>query len=163
MYSPAFPIFIPTPRQFVTYLVDSSRSPEAGGVVGLNPNWRPQWASCPHCSFDFDVIGKIENFERDTNFILEKLGIQVLRIAIMCIQKKDILNWYFFQDLLLHFGSHESPRKASSLSRQRKTIETFFADIPKFLAQKLYLLYRRDFKMFHYKRDDILPPPATRF
>ena len=44
----------------------------------LDPHFKPQWASCPHCLIDFDVIGATETYKEDTDFILNRLGLKVL-------------------------------------------------------------------------------------
>jgi hypothetical protein len=35
------------------------------------------WAACPFCSVEFDVIGHMENFEKDAAFIFITMGLVV--------------------------------------------------------------------------------------
>ena len=74
LISPRFKSYRPTPTHFVQYLVETANK---FGPLRLNPHWKPIWASCPHCLFDFDVVGKVETFDEDTQYIIEALGFQV--------------------------------------------------------------------------------------
>ena len=38
---------------------------------------KPMWAACPFCSVEFDVIGHMENFEKDAAFIFITMGLVV--------------------------------------------------------------------------------------
>ena len=41
------------------------------------PPLKPMWAACPFCSVEFDVIGHMENFEKDAAFIFITMGLMV--------------------------------------------------------------------------------------
>ena len=43
----------------------------------INPRLKPMWAACPFCSVEFDVIGHMENFEKDAAFIFITMGLVV--------------------------------------------------------------------------------------
>ena len=43
----------------------------------LNGHFRPQWSLCPFCLIEFDVLGKIEDFEEDSAYIMDALGVRV--------------------------------------------------------------------------------------
>lgn len=64
----------PSPGEFVTYLLDfiSSRGPEQ-----LDLNFQPFWAVCPFCSLDFDLIGRVESFNNDADFVFRELRLLV--------------------------------------------------------------------------------------
>ena len=43
----------------------------------IKPPLKPMWAACPFCSVEFDVIGHMENFEKDAAFIFITMGLMV--------------------------------------------------------------------------------------
>ena len=43
----------------------------------IKPPLKPMWAACPFCSVEFDVIGHMENFEKDAAFIFITMGLVV--------------------------------------------------------------------------------------
>ena len=47
--------------------------------VGRRPNDHliPQYATCPYCQLDFDLVGKLENMEEDTAFLARHLNLTV--------------------------------------------------------------------------------------
>ena len=64
----------PTFSEFVNYILDLA---DTNGTESLDPHFRPQWQTCPHCMLRFDAIGKLEHFNEDSNVIMQHLGIQV--------------------------------------------------------------------------------------
>ena len=64
----------PTPLELATYLIEES---EDRGSEHLEGHFRPQWANCPWCLFDFDVIGRIETFDSDVAVIVDFLNLTV--------------------------------------------------------------------------------------
>ena len=73
--SPGLLAAVPTPLEFTNYILGQA---EIHGKTQLDPHFKPQWASCPHCLIDFDVIGATETYKEDTDFILDRLGLKVL-------------------------------------------------------------------------------------
>ena len=65
---------IPTPLEFALYVIDEAAK---NGVENLNPHWQAQWGCCPFCTLDFDIIGHLETFEEDMNFIVRAMNWQV--------------------------------------------------------------------------------------
>ena len=65
---------IPTPLEFSLYVIDEAAK---NGVENLNPHWQSQWGCCPFCTLDFDIIGHLETFEEDMNFIIRAMNWQV--------------------------------------------------------------------------------------
>jgi hypothetical protein len=43
----------------------------------IDSHWRPQWTFCPYCSLDFDLIGRLEDFQSEFEFLVKKLGLKV--------------------------------------------------------------------------------------
>ena len=68
---------IPTPTEFVQYILDSAQK---YGAHNLDNHIKPIWASCPFCAIDFDVIGKIETRMEDATFISKSLHFPVRNI-----------------------------------------------------------------------------------
>ena len=46
-------------------------------ICVIKPPLKPMWAACPFCSVEFDVIGHLENFEKDAAFIFITMGLMV--------------------------------------------------------------------------------------
>ena len=67
---------IPTPLQFVKYLLSEAKS--RGGPGKINLHFRPQHYLCPFCELDFDIIAKVETYQRDTKMIIGNLKLEVL-------------------------------------------------------------------------------------
>ena len=64
----------PTPKDFVEYILQQV---ELSGIYSLNDHLRPQWTLCPFCDLHFDVIGHLEDYEEDSAFIFNSMGIKV--------------------------------------------------------------------------------------
>ena len=112
----------PTPTEFVQFILDSA---EAHGPLDLDSHIKPIWASCPFCAIDFDIIGKLEDYEEDENFVVQKLNLDI------------------------RLGLHRN--SAGGKSKSEKRIE-FFSEIPTELTQKLFKIYELDFDMFGYQK-----------
>ena len=72
---PAIDTSKPTPLEFVTYILDQS---EEHGSENLEGHFRPQWASCPWCLLEFDIIGTTETFDNDVAVIVDFLNLTVI-------------------------------------------------------------------------------------
>ena len=59
---------------FAHFLVDWSKIEKKSEI---KPPLKPMWAACPFCSVEFDVIGHLENFEKDAAFIFITMGLVV--------------------------------------------------------------------------------------
>ena len=64
----------PHPDEFVRFILDFAA---ANGTSKLDPHLRPMWQTCPFCSVDFDVIGKMETFGDDIDFVANALNVQL--------------------------------------------------------------------------------------
>jgi len=69
---PKNPLFMrkePSFVEFVEYLVGTP-------VSKYDEHWKPMFLLCPPCHFKFDVIVKMETFNRDTQFILSQRSLE---------------------------------------------------------------------------------------
>ena len=89
---------------------------------------KPFWNHCKYCYLDYEVIGKMETFTNDSNYIMSKTGM-----------KPSIE-----QDHVSSGGS------TSDLTK------VYFAKLPIELIEKLYKWYKIDFEMFNYDHKDFL-------
>ena len=69
---------IPTPLEFSLYVLTEA---EKVGVENLNPHWQSQWGCCPFCTLDFDIIGHLETFKIDMDFIIKAMHWEVSRTS----------------------------------------------------------------------------------
>lgn len=53
--------------EFVNYLVDEDEE-------HMNEHWMPMYNLCQPCAVNFDFIGSYEHLERDTEFVLQRIG-----------------------------------------------------------------------------------------
>ena len=83
---------IPTPLEFSLYVIDEAAK---NGVENLNPHWQSQWGCCPFCTLDFDIIGHLETFEEDMNFIIRAMNWQVGNFTYTKANEKQALNYKF--------------------------------------------------------------------
>ena len=65
---------MPTPEEFVRYIIDSA---ETTGAYYLDNHIKPIWTSCPFCSVQFDVVGHLETFDEDSSFIHDEMELKV--------------------------------------------------------------------------------------
>ena len=56
----------PTPKMFVTYLLDEAKK---CGSLSFNRHWRPQYTLCPFCKLKFDYIAKIEYMDTHMDYL----------------------------------------------------------------------------------------------
>ena len=54
----------PTPEEFIKYIIKTAKSI---GPYALDNHIKPIWASCPFCSVEFDIVGHLEDFSKDSN------------------------------------------------------------------------------------------------
>lgn len=117
---PKNPLFMrkePSFVEFVDYLVETS-------VTKYDEHWRPIFLLCPPCHFKFDVIARMETFERDTGFILHQRDLEE-RVSL---------------------------RKKHSVSGEKEgdQARALFSQLSKHMVRALHDKYRLDFEMFGY-------------
>ena len=93
-----------------------------------DPHLHPFWNECNYCNLNYEVIGKMETFTNDSNYIMAKTGMRP------SIEQEHI----------------SSGGSTSDLAK------VYFANIPNKLTKKLQQLYKIDFEMFNYNIQDFL-------
>ncbi len=96
-----------------------------------NDHVRPQTSICAVCSLTYDVIGKAETFELDSQFILPQIGLS---------ESSD----------LLHQRYHSSGGPTEVLTRR------YLASLTPSQQLALNHYYRRDFEAFGYDPQEYL-------
>merc|ERR1719431_819109 len=126
---PKNPLFMrkePSFVEFVEYLIETP-------ISQYDEHWKPQFMLCPPCHFKFDVIVKMETFNRDTNFILSQRNLD----TVISLTKK-----------------HTSVSKKKKKKESDNLVKTLFSQLSKKMVQALYEKYRIDFEMFEYNVAD---------
>ena len=118
----------PTESEFAEFIVDAFDS----NRHHVDSHWKPQWANCPFCSHDFDVIGKLETFDEDRDYVFRKLGFS-----------SDVL------DKAQATHDHDNKNRLGG-GKTRK----FISQISSVQLKKLVECYQRDFIMFGYDMED---------
>jgi len=122
---PKNPLFMrkePSFVEFVEFLIETP-------VSKYDEHWKPQFILCPPCHFKFDVIVKMETFDRDTNFILSQRNLD----GVISLTKK-----------------HTSIGKKKEKKKESNLVKALFSQVSKKMVQALYEKYRIDFQMFEY-------------
>jgi len=124
---PKNPLFMrkePSFVEFVEFLIETP-------VSKYDEHWKPQFILCPPCHFKFDVIVKMETFNRDTDFILSQRNLD----GVVSLAKK-----------------HTSVGKQKK--KEKNLVKTLFSQLSKKMVEALYEKYRVDFQMFEYDIKD---------
>jgi len=122
---PKNPLFMrkePSFVEFVEYLLETP-------VTLYDEHWKPQFLLCPPCHFKFDVIVKMETFDRDTQFILQQRGLEG-RVSLR--------------------RSHSSGSSDRTGREESHQTRAFFSQLSQQMVKALYDKYRLDFLMFDY-------------
>lgn len=69
------------PSIWVQRILDRS---ENALLWDLNEHYKPSWFYCSICGIEYDVIGRIETFDEDVSFILDKLELRVSFAPHVC-------------------------------------------------------------------------------
>ena len=101
---------------------------ELSCLIRQNIHWRPQYAGCPYCHVDYQIIGKAETFADDVKYIVLKKNLTSL-IPLEATKKKN----------------HATNQEA------KKT--NYMAQLSKDQIERLYRYYQRDFDLFGYHYD----------
>ena len=94
----------------------------------VNRHWRPFGFRCSYCDINYDVIGRMENWNDDFNYIIRKRGLE----KFFPIQKDDNLQYH-----------------ATKQNTTQATIDNF-SKLSKKQKEDLYKMFRIDFEMFNY-------------
>lgn len=98
----------------------------------LDEHWAPIYKFCTPCSIPFKVIGKVETFNRDSEFIIRQAGLESLLLGKL---PTSIL------------------KKVGNLAKGTRTdrlLAKYFKDIDVMLLEQLLNIYRLDFELFDY-------------
>ena len=94
----------------------------------INNHWRPFAFRCHYCDINYDVIGRMETWNDDLNYIIRKRGLE----QVLPLQKANTSH--------LHASRHNTTEMTKEYSNT--------------LSQKqkddLYHMFRLDFEMFNY-------------
>jgi len=108
----------PSFSEFVDYLLREE-------VHNYNDHWRPYWLHCHLCEMEFDVIGKMETWNQDVQFITDVTGLSMTNVT-------------------LEWTNRRSNKSSSTLAQD------YFRKLDKQTTIKLYNIYKIDFEMFGY-------------
>ena len=86
---------MPSPAEFVAYIFDKVSTM---GRTEIDPHFRPQWVMCPFCYMDLDIVAKIEDYDRDSNYILKSLNLLV-GAMLFTSQFKKICNQVIIESI----------------------------------------------------------------
>ncbi|XP_019400322.1 PREDICTED: carbohydrate sulfotransferase 11 isoform X3 [Crocodylus porosus] len=106
-------------EEFVAYLID----PHTQKEEPFNEHWQTVYSLCHPCHIHYDLIGKYETLEEDSNYILQLAGV----------------------------GSYlKFPTYAKSTRTTDEMTTEFFQNISSEHQTQLYEVYKLDFLMFNY-------------
>ncbi|XP_075153966.1 carbohydrate sulfotransferase 11 [Haematobia irritans] len=117
----------PTFDEFVQYLID-----QHGNQKAFNEHWAPIYNFCTPCSINFTIIGKVETFNRDSEYIIRQAGLE---------------------SLLLGKLPKSALKRIGNLSKGMKTftsLEKYFSQIKRSTLDQLIDIYKLDFELFDY-------------
>lgn len=66
----------PTFKEFVQYLIEQYEQGKP-----FDEHWSPIYSFCTPCSINFTIIGKVETFNRDSEFIIRQAGLESLLLG----------------------------------------------------------------------------------
>uniref|UniRef100_A0A3Q2P8W5 Carbohydrate sulfotransferase n=1 Tax=Fundulus heteroclitus TaxID=8078 RepID=A0A3Q2P8W5_FUNHE len=108
-------------KEFVQYLLDGHRP------VGMDIHWEQMNKLCHPCLIDYDLIGKFENMEEESNFLLRMIG------------APDSLKLPSFKD-----------RNPKDVRTSKEITERYFSQVSFMERQRVYDFYYMDYLMFNY-------------
>ena len=97
-------------------------------IINVHTHFRPYHSKCLYCEVDYDVIGKLEDYNEDVMYIAVKQNITEHLQRLNVIQNK-------------------SPRTHAS---QRDRIKKYMSQLSPKMIHQLKKLYKIDFEMFDY-------------
>ena len=97
----------------------------------INRHWRPFGFRCSYCDINYDVIGRMENWNDDFNYIIRKRKLE----KYFPIQKAD------------NFQYHASKQNTTQATMDH------FSKLSKKQKDDLYKMFRTDFEMFNYNAE----------
>lgn len=110
-------------KEFVQYLLDGHRP------VGMDIHWEQMNKLCHPCLIDYDLIGKFENMEEESTFLLRM------------IRAPDSLKLPRFKD-----------RNPKDVRTSKGITERYFSQVSFMERQSVYDFYYMDYLMFNYSK-----------
>ncbi|CAG5852218.1 unnamed protein product [Menidia menidia] len=110
-------------KEFVQYLLDVHRP------VGMDIHWEQVNQLCHPCLINYDFIGKFENMEEDSNFVLRLIG------------APSSLTLPSFKD-----------RNPNDKRTSNEITEKYFSQVSMMERQRVYDFYYMDYLMFNYSK-----------
>ncbi|KAM6943002.1 carbohydrate sulfotransferase 8 [Xenentodon cancila] len=110
-------------KEFIQYLLDVHRP------VGMDIHWEQVNQLCHPCLIDYDFIGKFENMEEESNFLLRLIG------------APPNLTLPSFKD-----------RNPSDKRTSMEITEKYFSQVSMLERQRVYDFYYMDYLMFNYSK-----------
>ncbi|XP_069693257.1 carbohydrate sulfotransferase 11 isoform X2 [Periplaneta americana] len=107
-------------KEFAAYLTGQKE-------IVFNEHWKPIYDLCHPCTISYDIIGKYETLDQDSEFILKQVGETGISFP-------------------------HAPKSSSTTSNLRKYFGTLHHDI----IRQLYDVYEMDFKLFGYNLEEFL-------
>ncbi|XP_051235876.1 carbohydrate sulfotransferase 8-like isoform X2 [Dicentrarchus labrax] len=110
-------------KEFVRYLLDVHRP------VGMDIHWEQMNQLCHPCLIDYDFIGKFENMEEESNFLLRLTG------------APPNITLPSFKD-----------RNPTDLRTSLQITQKYFSQVSQSEKQRVYDFYYMDYMMFNYSK-----------
>uniref|UniRef100_A0A1A9WUW0 Carbohydrate sulfotransferase n=1 Tax=Glossina brevipalpis TaxID=37001 RepID=A0A1A9WUW0_9MUSC len=117
----------PTFQEFVQFLIEQHKQGKR-----FDEHWAPIYSFCTPCSIEFNIIGKLETFARDSEFIIREAGLEYLLLDKLPKNK------------LSRIGNLSKGSKTNFL------MEIYFSEINRTTLDQLLNIYRWDFELFDY-------------
>ena len=90
----------PTPEEFIRYIIKTAKSI---GPYALDNHIKPIWASCPFCSVEFDIVGHLEDFNKDSAFIHVNMDLMVRINTYLLLLGSYYTYWSCYMYCLIFF------------------------------------------------------------
>uniref|UniRef100_A0A1A8GQT7 Carbohydrate sulfotransferase n=1 Tax=Nothobranchius korthausae TaxID=1143690 RepID=A0A1A8GQT7_9TELE len=110
-------------EEFIRYLLDVHRP------VGMDIHWEQANQLCHPCLIHYDLIGKFENMEEESNFLLRTIGAP--------------------PSLMLPSFKDRNPKDART---SKQITEKYFSQVTMMERQRMYDFYYMDYLMFNYSK-----------
>ena len=94
----------------------------------INTHWQPFHSNCAYCDVNYDIVGRMETWNDDLNYIIHKRGLE----KVLPLQKVK--------------SSHYNPTKQNT----SKMTKQYFSKLSKKQKEGLYHMFRIDFELFNY-------------
>ncbi|KAL9924432.1 carbohydrate sulfotransferase 11 isoform X1 [Glossina fuscipes] len=117
----------PTFQEFVQYLIEQHKQGKP-----FDEHWAPIYSFCTPCSIEFNIIGKLETFARDSEFIIREAGLEYLLLDKLPKNK------------LSRIGNLAKGGKTNIL------MKIYLSEINRTTFDQLLNIYRWDFELFDY-------------